>query len=102
MPIAKDRELDVLNSACCRVKGVELVAGDVIADNFESLVGADVEVTFSDGTSTKLSLKECARAALPLMRAMLPTMRAALRRLRDETVARGVAVPPIADDGGAP
>lgn len=74
------RELDILNSACCRVKGVELVAGDILDDNFPSLAGATV--TMPDG-SVK-TLREAAAEAMPLMRAMLPVMREALKQLQSD------------------
>lgn len=65
--------MDILNSACCRVKGVELVAGDILGDSFPSI--AWKMVTMPDGSVVTLK-------SLALMRAMGPAMREALHGLK--------------------
>lgn len=79
----KDRELDLLNSACCRVKGVELSAGDILDGKFPSLLGAEVHLR--DGTA--IPIHAAAEIAQRLMKLLLPPMRAALRELQQRRIA---------------
>ncbi len=89
-PFTPARELDVLNSACCRVKGVELVAGDLLDGNFGSCAGA--LVTLPSGET--VPIEHVAETLRPLMQALLVPMRNALRGLREDAAARGVSSPP--------